>query len=95
MEDLYKKLVPLQDGTSVEADENYIRESIRYPRAKLHAGYKPIMPQFGPEQMSDEELQYVVAYIKNLKRGQMPNRTEATPAPEAKDEEPPKSTSEK
>ena len=28
------------------ADENYIRESILDPRAKIVAGYQPVMPTF-------------------------------------------------
>jgi cytochrome c oxidase subunit II len=96
LEDLYKREVTLDDGRKVIADENYIRESIRLPRAKIVAGWKPIMPQFDPpdspndprdNRMSEAELQDIVAFIKTLKKGATPTRNERTPAPDAKPEE--------
>jgi cytochrome c oxidase subunit 2 len=83
LEGIYEKRVPIQDDDPVEANERYLRESIRFPLAKLHAGYRPIMPQFGPEQMSDDDLQDLVAFIKSLKRGGTPTRNERTRAPES------------
>ena len=44
LENLYGKAVPLQSGGVVRADENYLRESILYPSAKIVAGYENIMP---------------------------------------------------
>jgi cytochrome c oxidase subunit 2 len=82
LEELYLKDVPLQDGESVVANETYLRESIRFPKAKIHAGYQAIMPQFGPARMSDDDLQDLVAFIKALKRGGTPTRNEKSPAPE-------------
>ena len=55
----------LATGETVRADEAYIRESILNPRAKLVAGYGPIMPTF-QGQLSEEELTQLVAYIKSL-----------------------------
>jgi cytochrome c oxidase subunit 2 len=83
LEDIFEKDVPIQGMGLVRANEQYLRESIRYPLAKLHSGYKPIMPQFGPEQMSDDDLQDLVTFIKTLKRGGTPTRNEQTRAPEA------------
>src|SRR5205823_1832204 len=57
--------VTLASGETVRADEAYIRESILNPRAKLVAGYAPIMPTF-QGQLSEEELTQLVAYIKAL-----------------------------
>src|SRR5262245_28093984 len=57
--------VQLQGGETVLADEAYVRESILNPRAKLVAGYAPIMPTF-QGQLSEEELTQLVAYIKSL-----------------------------
>ncbi|MCO4771366.1 MAG: cytochrome c oxidase subunit II [Deltaproteobacteria bacterium] len=56
----------LADGTSVKADENYIRESIVNPTAKVVNGYAPVMPPFAGT-FSDEELDTLVNYIKNQK----------------------------
>jgi len=57
--------VKLQEGTTVTADENYIRESILDPRAKIVAGYQPIMPTF-KGLVSEEGLLQLIAYIKSL-----------------------------
>ena len=39
--------VQFADGSTVRAaDDNYIRESIIYPGAKIHAGYPAVMPAF-------------------------------------------------
>jgi len=86
LENLYLRTVVLSNGDSWTADDNYLRESIRLPKAKIVAGFQPIMPTFGEEQMSEEELQQVVAFIKTLRAGQTPARNERMPAPEAKSE---------
>lgn len=62
---LFGKTVKLQDGNTVLADENYIRESILDPRAKIVAGYQPIMPTF-KGLVSEEGLLQLIAYIKSL-----------------------------
>jgi cytochrome c oxidase subunit 2 len=58
--------VMLSDGTKDFADENYIRESILNPRAKITAGYENIMPPFKGA-LSDEEVLDLIAYIKSLR----------------------------
>lgn len=80
LEGLYRQVVPLQNGRSVVADENYLRESILQPAAKVVAGFQPIMPPY-QGQITEEELVQVVAYLKSLERGQTPQRVESTPAP--------------
>jgi cytochrome c oxidase subunit II len=62
---VYGKPVLLEDGRAVLADENYIRESILDPGAKIVKGFKPIMPTF-QGQVSDEQLSALVAYVKSL-----------------------------
>lgn len=62
---VYGTEVQLQSGATVQADEEYIRESIVEPNAKIVAGYQPIMPSF-TGQFTDEELMQVVAYVKSL-----------------------------
>jgi cytochrome c oxidase subunit II len=66
---LYGKRVLLEDGRTVVADENYIRESILNPGAKVTAGFKPIMPTF-QGQVSEDGLMALVAYIKSLSQPQ-------------------------
>ena len=63
------------------ADDNYIRESILKPQAKVVVGWEPIMPTF-EGQVSEDELIELLAYIKSLGPGQTPQRNEqATPPP--------------
>ena len=57
--------VPLENGDTVTFDENYIRESILDPMAKIHDGYPPIMPTY-EGQLSEEELIQLVTYIRSL-----------------------------
>ena len=47
------------------ADENYLRESILTPAAKLTAGYQPVMPAF-QGLVSEEQLLALIEYIKSL-----------------------------
>jgi cytochrome c oxidase subunit 2 len=63
---LYGRKVQLQDGSTLIADEDYIRESILNPSAKITAGYPPIMPTYAG-QISEEQVMQLIAYIKTLK----------------------------
>jgi cytochrome c oxidase subunit 2 len=67
LNDLFGSTVKLGDGTTVTADENYIRESIMTPTAKIVAGYAPLMPMF-QGQISEEQLTQLIAYVKSLKQ---------------------------
>jgi cytochrome c oxidase subunit 2 len=58
--------VPLSNGSTVIADETYIRESIFFPKAKIVAGYDPIMPTF-EGRITEEQVLQLVAYIRSLK----------------------------
>ena len=66
---LFGKRVQLDDGRTVVGDENYIRESVLNPGAKVVAGFKPIMPTF-QGQVSEENLMALVAYVKSLAQTQ-------------------------
>jgi len=65
LEDLFGNPVRLRSGQTVIADENYIRESILNPQAKIVAGYDPIMPAF-LGQVDEQQLIYLLTYIKSL-----------------------------
>jgi len=54
------------DGSSEVADENYVRNSILNPKGQVVAGYNPVMPTYQGK-LSDQEIQYVIAYFKTLK----------------------------
>lgn len=62
---LYGKPQPLVDGTTVIVDDNYIRESILDPAAKVAAGYQPIMPVF-KGQVSEDDLVRLLAYLRSV-----------------------------
>jgi cytochrome c oxidase subunit 2 len=62
---LFGRSVKLQDGTTVVADESYIRESIVNPRAKIVAGYEPLMPTF-KGLVGEEGIGQILAYVKSL-----------------------------
>jgi len=80
LEELYGTRVPLSDGRSVLADDDYIRESILHPGAKIVAGWQDIMPTYRG-QVSEEEIIELIAFIKGLKKGETPRRVEESPAP--------------
>jgi cytochrome c oxidase subunit 2 len=79
--DLYMSTVRLADGGTVVANEGYLRESILNPRARLVAGYNPVMPTF-QGQVSEEGLLQLLAYIKSLsKAASAPAGAAPAPAP--------------
>ena len=61
---LWGKTEKLEDGSSVNVDENYLKESIVKPMEKIVSGYPAVMPAF--EDLSEDELTAIVAYIKSL-----------------------------
>ncbi len=63
---LFGSKVEFVAGAGVTADENYIRESIENPMAKVKKGFNPIMPTF-KGQVSETELNALIAYIQSLK----------------------------
>lgn len=60
---LLGRQVHLQDGRTVLADENYVRDSILLPRKDVVAGFEPVMPSFAG-QVSEEDLQALIAYLR-------------------------------
>jgi cytochrome c oxidase subunit 2 len=62
---VFGQTVPLADGSNVQADENYIRESIFFPTAKVVAGYEPIMPTY-EGRITEEQVLQLVAYIRSI-----------------------------
>ncbi len=63
--DSFGTLQAMANGDSIVVDENYVRESILEPQAKIRAGYKPVMPTY-QGQLKDEEIAALIAYIKSL-----------------------------
>jgi cytochrome c oxidase subunit II len=62
---IYGKQVSLDNGTTVTADDNYVRESILNPGSQIVSGFKPIMPTYNGI-VNEEQLLSLLSYIKSL-----------------------------
>jgi len=63
---LFGHPVTLTDGTSVTADENYIKTSILEPQSQIVQGFPPAMPTFKGK-LSDKKIEGLIAFIKAQK----------------------------
>ena len=63
---IFGRKVELKDGNTVVANEDYIRESILRPLAKITRGFDPIMPAY-EGQLGEEQILQILAYLKTLK----------------------------
>jgi len=57
--------VLMTDGSRVLMDENYIRESILDPKAKVANGFEPVMPTFQGS-LKERQIAALIAYIQSL-----------------------------
>ncbi len=55
----------LQSGETVTVNENYIRESILDPQAKIVNGFQPVMPTYSGT-LSDDDIAAIIEYMKTL-----------------------------
>jgi cytochrome c oxidase subunit 2 len=62
---VFGKPVALEDGRTLTADENYLRQCILNSREQVVKGFPPIMPVF-QGLLSEEQVSALVAYIKSL-----------------------------
>lgn len=70
LDGVFGSRVQLESGQTVVADEAYLRESILNARARVVAGYQPVMPTY-QGQLTEEQVLQLIAYIKSLgKEGQ-------------------------
>jgi cytochrome c oxidase subunit 2 len=83
LQGVFGKPVLLEDGRTVVADENYVRESILDPGAKIVNGFKPVMPTF-QGLVSEEQLNALVAYVKSLSAAKPAGTSASASAPQAK-----------
>ena len=65
LEGLYGEEVSLESGETIIADEEYLRESIRDPKAKIVQGYQPVMPDF-QDQLSEAQIESLIQYIISM-----------------------------
>jgi cytochrome c oxidase subunit 2 len=52
-------------GKSLTADQEYIRESVVFPKAKVVTGYQPVMPSY-KGQLSDDDIYSIIEYLKTV-----------------------------
>jgi cytochrome c oxidase subunit 2 len=64
LDGLYGRWVQLSDGSTVIADDRYIRDSILLPKKHVVAGFAPIMPSFSG-QLSEEDLVALIADLRS------------------------------
>ncbi len=60
------KTVTLANGKTVEADDRYLRNSIVRPYAELVKGYIQTMPENYKDQLTEEQILHLLAYMKTL-----------------------------
>ncbi len=65
LDGVYRHPVPLEDGSVVVADDQYIRDSILMPQKQIVAGYPARMPSFAGV-IPEADLTRLIAYIKSL-----------------------------
>lgn len=73
LDGIFGRRVQLADGSSVLADDRYLRDSILLPRSQVVAGYAPIMPSFSG-QVDEADLLALLAYLKSTPAGAAPER---------------------
>ncbi len=62
---VYGRKEQMKTGDMVDIEENYIKESIRKPQAKIVMGYENVvMPTFS---LSDNQVDALIAYLKTIK----------------------------
>ncbi len=81
LENLFGKMVALDNGAVVRAGYDYLHNAIMHPSAQIVAGYRDIMPPFDG-QLSEEQVLALIAFIQSLKAGDTPHRVEDYPPPE-------------
>jgi cytochrome c oxidase subunit 2 len=66
---LYGSRVKLADGSTVTADEEYLRESILQPSAKTVQGFPEGLMETAiePNSIPEEEVRALIAYMKSLR----------------------------
>jgi cytochrome c oxidase subunit 2 len=64
---LYGSQVKLADGTTVVANDNYIRQSILQPSSQVVFGFQPMSFNAQAVGVTDQQITNIIEYIKTLK----------------------------
>jgi cytochrome c oxidase subunit 2 len=57
----------LSDGTTVEVNDEYLKESILNPASQLVQGYQNLMPATYRDQLTDAQIADIIEFIKSLR----------------------------
>lgn len=82
--DLFGKTENFTDGSSLVVDENYVRESIYDPSAKIVRGFNPQMPTFRGR-LADRDVNAIIAFLKSISanyQSALPTSAPATTGPQ-------------
>jgi len=71
LDGIYGRTTHLQDGRTVVADANYLRDSILVPGKDVVAGFEPMMPSYAG-QVSEEDIQALIAYLQSTSKRDAP-----------------------
>ena len=64
---IYGHEVTLSDGTTVEVNDEYLKESILNPASQLVQGYQNLMPATYRDQLTDAQIADIIEFIKSLR----------------------------
>jgi cytochrome c oxidase subunit 2 len=65
---IYGKTETFENGNSALVDDAYLLESITNPGAKIVQGFTDAMPKNYAEQLSEAQINDLIAFIKSLKQ---------------------------
>lgn len=63
---LFGRQEQMTDGSALQVDDPYFRESVLNPMAKVVAGYAPAMPTY-QGRITEEEIGFIIEFVKTLK----------------------------
>jgi len=66
LEGVAGRVVHLQDGRVVTADDDYLRDAILRPGRDVVAGFAPVMPSYAG-QVSEQDLDALIAWLHSLR----------------------------
>jgi cytochrome c oxidase subunit II len=64
---IYGKTEQLESGESITIDDNYLRESMMEPNAKIVKGFAPVMPTYKGK-LKDDQVNALIDYLKSLEK---------------------------
>jgi len=68
---VFGRSTKLEDGSTVVADRDYVREAIVDPWTRIVAGYRPTMPTYASI-LSDAQIDSLVAHLESMKGSSEP-----------------------